>query len=88
MSKSLAYLKESPDLAEEIVELTEIEQEDIDIYVEEMDYFVSKRKLFEKQGPVGHLVLPIYNKLKSRHAKASHVISKSWTKASKALKTV
>ena len=31
MSKSLAYLKESTDLAEEIIELTEIEQEDIDI---------------------------------------------------------
>ena len=85
MSKSLAYLKESTDLAEEIIELTEIEQEDIDIYVKEMDYLVSKRKFFEKQGPVGHLVLPIYNKFKSRHMKTSNVIAKSWTKA---LKTV
>ena len=57
-------------------ELGEIQQEEMNLYVKELDYVVSKRKLLEKAGPVGHLVVPIYSKFKTRYKTARTAVAK------------
>ena len=52
-------------MLEDVHELQEISQNEIDALVAELDYCVSKRKLLERDSPVGHLVLPIYQKFKN-----------------------
>ena len=52
-------------MLEDVHELQEISQNEIDALVAELDYCVSKRKLLERDSPVGHLVLPIHQKFKN-----------------------
>jgi len=59
--------------------------EDIKGLLLELDYFVSKRKIFEKAGPTGHLVYPIYVKLKRRSQLARSDVGKQFAKAVEAV---
>ena len=44
---------------------------------------MKNRKLLEKAGPVGHLVQPIYNKLKKRVKRSKTDVAKKWNRGVK-----
>jgi len=56
---------------------------DIEDLAAELEYFVKKRKIFERAGPTGHLVYPIYLKLRKRQDMVSSPIALEWAHALK-----
>ena len=77
---ALEFLK-AEDCLEDVEELQSITKKEITDYFNELDYCVRKRKIFEKDAPVGHLVIPTYYKLKNRSRSRKSVISRAYARA-------
>ena len=69
------------DVVEDITAFSETSKDDLLNLLKELDYVSSKRKLFEKVAPVGHLVQPTYWKLKTRIKDAKKAVGKQWNRA-------
>ena len=73
--EALDFLKTDDQLGE-IEEIQNVSKKDMTDYLAELNYCVTKRKLLERDKPVGHLVLPTYRKLKRKLKSAENEVSK------------